>query len=783
MPTVRFTEIEHGYEYHATDFLHSIGLQPELKDQNQTLHNDDSLFAVLGMTASLPDQLRKQDELVCKITREASSVRFVVGDYTWAAKVRLGRSDADSKGPLAALPNEIQVLSLEDELSQEKRTTKFLTARFAKSRSWKRPSERIETLSRWHGESWSFKHSAEDADKMAAIFSEEREWFYPRDLSALAVFKELRTLHVLGCSQLSDISSLTKLTHLRSLAFHRCKSIADLTVVANLKELESLDLSWCSGISDASAIEGCCKLKFLNLSECRALEKVTLPDRACLETLDLSGCVKLTHLLAPKKQTNLKWCDLGSCEALEDFSLLSGARNLAWLSLLNCRAVHSLEPVASCLGLSCLDLGLCRSLRDVSALKKLQNIVALSLYRCEGVATVEPLAGLLRLISLDLRGCQHIQSVEALSGLSELKHILFTSRRIRSIEPLRFIRNLLEVDDFNPPEVAEVLAHTAAIRRDAGFILEHASSWLREASGWREAVPHILDRFAATLATAFSLLGESEVELLYESFLVSHPEFTSEPWKAWFGGTLKESGFDLYRRRVERVPVAQMLTSAIGGACATLPIYDHSEWSRRWLAHLEKERLRDAKTLLAVAPEICLAYARAGEKDALARWLECFTDRSDPGALDPVHAALGKLRLSSGDCDGAEAHVFAIRSPTSRDPLLLDLVSALASSHQNSASAALLLIEEPSLRSRAAKILAIHPPLSETTIHRLVVAMGDSPQALADLIASIPAASDSELLSEISQRLQPERKAILRSVAAELHNYSNRLLAEADNAD
>jgi hypothetical protein len=145
--------------------------------------------------------------------------------------------------------------------------------------------------------------------------------------------------------------------------------------------------------------------------------------------------------------------------------------------------------------------------------------------------------------------------------------------------------------------------------------------------------------------------------------------------------------------------------------------------------------------------------------------------------------ALGKLKLDNGEFDAAQAYISAIQSPASRDPLLVDLVSAMAPSNQDRASIALLLIEEPSLRSQAGKLLATHPSLSETTIHRLVVSTGDSPQALADLIAVIPAASHSELLRKISQGLQPERKAILRAVAAELHNYANRLLAEADNAD
>jgi len=504
---------------------------------------------------------------------------------------------------------------------------------------------------------------------------------------------------------------------------------------------------------------------------------------ASLRSLSLRKHLSLRDIMPLHSLRKLETLDLSGCKSLTDLSPLAGLASLRNLNLSGCESLTDLTPLAGLHALSSLALRDCKSLEDLSPLAGLASLRCLDCYNCKSLMDLAPLAGLHALASLDLGGCGRISDLSNLAGLHSLQSLEFTSRRIRSIEPLRKIPSLRALEEFNPSEVAELLAHTSILRVDRSFIHENSKAWLNEAKQWRDASLALQDRFAATLGNAFSLMSGDSITTAYEEYLDSRPDFSSSPWKAWFGGTLKESGFDLYRQRVERVPVSKMLPGAIGGACATLPIDEQSEWSRRWLAHLEKERLADAKSLLSVAPEICLAYARADEREALARWLERFTDPSDPGALDPVHVALGKLKLGNGEFDAAQAYIFAVQSPASRDPLLVDLVSALASSNQDRASMALLLIEEPSLRSRASKILAIHPPLSETTIHRLVVSTGDSPQALADLITVIPAASDSELLRKISQGLQPERKAVMRAVAAELHDYADRLLAEADNAD
>lgn len=129
-------------------------------------------------------------------------------------------------------------------------------------------------------------------------------------------------------------------------------------------------------------------------------------------------------------------------------------------------------------------------------------------------------------------------------------------------------------------------------------------------------------------------------------------------------------------------------------------------------------------------PRFVSAYARDGEREAIGRWLERFTDPSDPGALDPVHVALGRFQLVNCDFDAAENHIHAVQSPAARDPILGELVVLLADRDEDRASAGLLLIEDQVLRSDLAKKLSAKASASEVLIHRSVVAAGESPQAL-----------------------------------------------------
>ncbi|MCX8512012.1 MAG: hypothetical protein ORN83_09640 [Chthoniobacteraceae bacterium] len=383
------------------------------------------------------------------------------------------------------------------------------------------------------------------------------------------------------------------------------------------------------------------------------------------------------------------------------------------------------------------------------------------------------------LTDLDLSGCGQIYTLEPLSELRSLKSLEFTSGHVTSIEPLRNIVSLEALDHFSPAEVAELLAHAACMRKDRVFIQGHAVDFLAEVEEGVHGPQVLHERFAATLGEAFSLLGESSVESAYEKFLTSYPYFSSTPWKAWFGGTLTESGFGLYRQRVERTPLANMVSGAIGGACATLPFVDEPDWSSRWLAQLEKMRLSDARTLLAVAPEICLAYARVGEMEGLWRWLREFTDPNEAAATDPLHAAFARYQIKNGGLEAATKHIFAIETVAIRDPILAILVSVLADTNLESASTHLLLIQTDSLRMELALRLATKLGSSDATIYRLVIATGDSPGALAELMKTVPDPAPHIFLSTLSRQLQSDRKNTLRRMAELYSREAEQRLAEA----
>ena len=531
--------------------------------------------------------------------------------------------------------------------------------------------------------------------------------------------------------------------------------------IKNFKNLSYLCLKN-SGVTNLNELQNLLNLRYLDLSGCDKITDINPIIRLpCLTELLLSGCKSICDISPINHHLStigmsLRCLDLSCCENLRDFSCLSGLSSLRDLSLYDCNFVS-----------------------DISFIKFLPLLRSLILNKCKLINNLSPLSGLNNLEYLDLDGCESIHSLSDLKNLKSLYSISFNSRRIYSIEPLREISELRELSEFHTPEVAELLAHTACLRGDAHFILEKANTWLYEANAWKYGPLPLQDRFAATLGEAFSLLGETPIESAYEDFINSRPDFTSAPWKAWFGGTLKGSGFELFRLRVERVPVASMLSGAIGGACSTLPHEENAEWSREWLANLEEARLSDAKALLSVAPEICLAHARLGETEALGRWLVRFTDPSDPAALDPVQAALAGFQLAKGNLSAAENHIFAIQSPKLRDPVLADLVTVLFESDTEAASAKLLLIDSPAIRVESAKRLATKPCASETTLHRLAVAMSNSPTDLAELINAIPDPANKTFFETLSTKLQPDRSTTLRKIAEGLAQEAERFLAEA----
>jgi Leucine-rich repeat (LRR) protein len=607
-----------------------------------------------------------------------------------------------------------------------------------------------------------------------------------RDISVLSGLRSLTSLNLDDSMSLSDISALSGLRNLTSLSLAWCSSLSDISALSGLRNLTGLNLEWCSSLSDISALSGLRNLTSLSLASCNSLSDISaLSGLRNLTSLSLASCNSLSDIFALSGLRNLTSLSLASCNSLSDISALSGLRNLTSLDLEYCKSLSDISALSGPRNLTSLNLARCRSLGDVLVLSGLTALNSLSLRDCKTLTTLSVLSGLTNLTRLDLSACDQIRNLTPLSNLRSLESLRFTSRRVQSIECLREIPALRSLKEFNPPEVAEVLAHAAVLRSDRAHILSHAKEWLEEAAGWKDGSLALRERFAATLGEAFSLLGEHEIEIPYEEYLQGHPEYSSAPWKAWLAGTRSESGLALMRRRIERQVIPASTPGCIGGICAVLAAESEAleevEWSKAWLNQMEEHWKERSKDLLPVSAEVCLAYARLGEGEALARWLKRFTDPSDLGVLDPVQVALANFQMTRGDFVAAQAHILAVQSSQMRDPLLRGLVEAIGASDPLQASLFLLLIEDPAARAQLAIRMGLKKEFAsnETVLHRLIVSLDADPSALAELISNLPADPANPLVQKISEGLQTERKKLYQKIAAELESLVVRYKAKS----
>jgi len=455
---------------------------------------------------------------------------------------------------------------------------------------------------------------------------------------------------------------------------------------------------------------------------------------------------------------NLTSLNLGWSQSLTDVSVLAELKNLADLNLRACRSLTDVSVLAGLKNLTTLNLMDCKSLTDVSVLAELNNLADLNLKGCEPLTDVRVLAGLKNVTNLNLSGCGSIRTLDPLSSLRHLESLNVSNcLRIDSVAPLREIPLLREVVGFNPDQTAELLASTAALRNDVAFIEKNAQGWLQQIQQMDEAAPEERERFATTLGEALSLLGESPHEEIYETYLAGRPEFSASPWKAWFSGTREVSGWELMRMRAERQELTNANPGCIGGVCASLSGgddvgKDERQWAVDWLERMEQVWADRGSELLPVAAEVCVAHLRHGLDDALGRWLLRLTDESDPASMDPVQAALGRWQLKRGNLDAARDHAAKIGTPDRRDPLLLELAKRYVAVDPQAAGELLLAISSPPMRREIMELLCedtsfVVDPLN---VERLVVACGDSAEALSGLIAKLPPETDSSLLDQLS---------------------------------
>ncbi len=558
-----------------------------------------------------------------------------------------------------------------------------------------------------------------------------------------------------------------------------------------LPALTTLNLGSCMELTDLSFLSGLSQLKWLNLKDCWMLNDLSfLSGLSKLEWLNLDSCRQLTDLRSLCGLKNLTHLHMGSCSGVIDLSFLSGLSQLRLLYLDHCSSAVGLN-VLSCLSqLQSLDLSFwnsltdlsdlselsqlkvlvlngCRSLADLSVLSRLSQLRVLHLASCQSLTNFSFLSSLSQLRVLNLHNCNSIRNLNFISSLLMLEKLTISGlERLRSIELLREMSALRDLQsNFHPAVVAELLAHAAVMRTDKRQIAIRAMDWLSETVAFTDGEVSEQERFAATLGEAFSLLGKHAIELPYEAYLQSKPDFSSAPWKAWLEGTGRQSGSELMRRRIERQDIALSTPGCIGGISAVMPDQSSSDedqaWGRDWLAEMEAAWQTRSKELLPVSAEVCLAYARLGLKQALDCWLERFTDPSDPAALDPVQAALGQWQLDHGQIESAIEHAVAVQQPATRDPLLAAIVEASYLLAASRAGEVLLMIESEGLRGELAVRLVQEAAFAASAVNmeRLIVACGHSVEALAQLINQAAPEADAAHLQALSEKLKQSPQA------------------------
>eukprot|EP00056_Hartaetosiga_gracilis_P011022 m.165016 g.165016 ORF g.165016 m.165016 type:complete len:623 (+) comp13431_c2_seq2:85-1953(+) len=296
------------------------------------------------------------------------------------------------------------------------------------------------------------------------------EWGMLKDLSP---FKNVHTLYLRRCSNVTDVSSLCNVHTLHLVSFpsltdvHPLKNVHTLTLshcenvqnVQSLGRVHSLKIVDCNGIEDVAALSSVNTLSIhsclgvSNVSCLRNNLKLDLPrckltdispfssaktlrlkhghfshtvPLANVHHLDLSGNLNIVdvsplanvHTLILAHCSNLKdvsalghvhHLDLSFCSKVEDVSSLGRGHTL---KLSNCKRITDVSSLGN---LFSLQLTCCSGVTNVSMLGRVKH---LSINFCNGITDV---ASLSDLITLDISNCRYISDISTLGGVANLK--------------------------------------------------------------------------------------------------------------------------------------------------------------------------------------------------------------------------------------------------------------------------------------------------------------------------------------------------------------------------
>ena len=197
------------------------------------------------------------------------------------------------------------------------------------------------------------------------------------DLSPLRGLKALKSLRMIGLTQVQEIKALTDLENLNELSIHGAVQVQSLAPLQHLSTLESASLCGLHALQSLEGLTGLSKLKSLNMAHCHGLKTTQgLESLTALETLDLHGCeglkeLRLQHLPA------LRTLDMTGCVQLNEVFALKEVPDLERL-MLSPRRDTLLDGISHCPKLRQLSLS-GEGVEDVDFLEDLPNLETLTL--------------------------------------------------------------------------------------------------------------------------------------------------------------------------------------------------------------------------------------------------------------------------------------------------------------------------------------------------------------------------------------------------------------------
>lgn len=246
----------------------------------------------------------------------------------------------------------------------------------------------------------------------------------------------LKELRIFSCGVEQNFAGLQHATLLETLLIRNCPGVENLDGL-NCPSLKSLALRWCNKLCNIDALCNLCSLEDLSLSNCGLLEDVGVLTHlsATLQKLSLSGAVRLQDISAFASLKRLRTLSLSNCAGcpkgcgpnmlIQDLTPLEHLSGLEELDLSGYAALEKMRPLSKLPALKKLSISKCEKIVDIAAIAELITLEELELKGLH-IETIEPLRPLINLLDLNLAFSEHVRDIKAIEVFPNLKVLILT---------------------------------------------------------------------------------------------------------------------------------------------------------------------------------------------------------------------------------------------------------------------------------------------------------------------------------------------------------------------